>query len=43
MCEGPNVPLDLRGAKRVRGEMCEHPADAAFCKKKSTKTVCLEQ
>ena len=30
MCEGQKVPLDLRGAKRVRGEMCEylakHPA-----------------
>ena len=25
ICEGRNVPLDLRGAKRVRGEMCECP------------------
>ena len=24
MCEGRNLPLDLRGAKRVRGEMCEY-------------------
>ena len=24
MWEGRNVPLDLRGAKRLRGGMCEH-------------------
>ena len=29
MCEGQNVPLDIRGAKGVRGEMCEYHSTAA--------------
>ena len=30
MCEGRKVPLDFRGSKRVRGEMCEYPSEDSY-------------
>ena len=32
MCEGRNVQLDLRGAKRVRGKMCEYHENGLYLK-----------